>query len=385
MIEIIDIALIYAVYFFIFISVIYVFSMIFMTWGLSHIKRYSQDQKHFISVVIAAHNEESFLENCLNCIVQQDYPNNLFEVIIADDRSTDKTSEIIASFCTRYKNFHSVRLARGEKFVPKKTALIKAITLAKGEFIVSTDADCEQPHTWISALNNLITDEIGMVIGHTKYPRPNNLGQGIDALDYFSQRALGVAFVGLGSVYTCTASNFAYRKSIILENLHDFNQLKTRPAEDNFILFCVYKNSSYKIAIADSPDSYVTTNGAQDFSHFLDQRFRWAAYGGNITSRGVKLFFIPFLLYYLSFWVFLFAFIIVPKIFIYLVLSFISKLLVDFIFMVTATKSFHCSYLLKYFLPSSLIHLLLLPIIVIKGNLFSFNWKGQRFCKDDSL
>src|SRR6185503_4203532 len=47
------------------------------------------------SVVVVAHNEENSIEQCIRGIIDQQYPRNLFEIIIIDDRSTDATVEKI--------------------------------------------------------------------------------------------------------------------------------------------------------------------------------------------------------------------------------------------------------------------------------------------------
>ena len=51
-----------------------------------------------VSVIIAARNEEEKLEKTILDILAQDYPQHLFEIIVVDDHSTDRTSEIISSY-----------------------------------------------------------------------------------------------------------------------------------------------------------------------------------------------------------------------------------------------------------------------------------------------
>ncbi|MEO7119767.1 MAG: glycosyltransferase, partial [Ginsengibacter sp.] len=43
----------------------------------------------FISVIIPARNEEKNISNCLRSIINQTYSENLFEIIVIDDHSTD--------------------------------------------------------------------------------------------------------------------------------------------------------------------------------------------------------------------------------------------------------------------------------------------------------
>jgi glycosyltransferase involved in cell wall biosynthesis len=53
-----------------------------------------QTQTKF-SVIIPARNEEENIQNCLRSILEQDYPAELFEVIVINDHSTDGTEDII--------------------------------------------------------------------------------------------------------------------------------------------------------------------------------------------------------------------------------------------------------------------------------------------------
>lgn len=363
---------------FYFISVLYLFA------GLFRLNHKKNDKIHFCSVIVAVHNEESNLEKCLNSLVNQNYPADSFEVIIADDRSVDSTPQIINRYCQKYPNFKSVSVRPDEHAIPKKTALLKALDNARGEIILSTDGDCEQPQGWIRQMNACFTDEVGMVIGHVGYFKPQNLWQGIDALDYLTHRALGAAFIGVKSVYTCTAANMAYRKVIFDQNRDGFKKLKIRPAEDNYFLHCT-KNSGYKIAVATDSESIIQTRGAISFSHFMNQRFRWAAYGGNITTLEVKLFFIPALLFYLFIWIALFSAFFSPALLPMLFWVIAGKMFSDFLLITRYTFLYKIQYMIRYFLPLSLIHPILALVVALKGNLFSFTWKNKRYTKEHEI
>ncbi len=68
-----------------------------------------------ISVIIAVYNEEAFLAQTLNQLVEQHYPRDRFEVLLVDGMSTDNTLKIAESFQDR---FHSLRIF----FNPKQLA-----------------------------------------------------------------------------------------------------------------------------------------------------------------------------------------------------------------------------------------------------------------------
>ncbi len=359
----------------------YCCSVLYLLTGLFRLHYRQNDKIRYCSIIVAVHNEEECLQRCLNSLISQNYPPDKFEVIIADDRSDDSTPLIISDYCSKYPNFRSVSVKPGEDAVPKKTALIRALDVARGEIILSTDGDCEQSQGWIRQMAACFTDGVGMVIGHVGYFKPQNLWQGIDAMDYLTHRALGAAFIGVNSVYTCTAANMAYRKEIFDRNREGFKSLKIRPAEDNFILHCS-RNSGFKIAVATHPDSVIETQGAKNFPHFMNQRFRWAAYGGNITTRGVKLFFIPALLFYLFIWVGFFYAVSFPDILPVLLWVLTAKMCSDFLLIFKYVHIYKIQYMIRYFLPLSLIHLILAPLVALKGNLFSFTWKNKRYTKE---
>ena len=56
----------------------------------------------FISVVIAARNEESNLPFLIEDLINQEYPINKFEIIIINDRSTDSTYSILKNAQKNY-------------------------------------------------------------------------------------------------------------------------------------------------------------------------------------------------------------------------------------------------------------------------------------------
>ncbi|MBQ5571374.1 MAG: glycosyltransferase [Bacteroidales bacterium] len=100
-----------------------------------------------VSVIIACRNELQNLKSNLQYIVKQKYPE--FEIIIADDNSTDGTSDYIAELA---KTFPNVKLVENKES-GKKSALSNGIRAASYEHLVFTDADC-RPATehWIAGI-----------------------------------------------------------------------------------------------------------------------------------------------------------------------------------------------------------------------------------------
>ncbi|MDE0965343.1 MAG: glycosyltransferase, partial [Candidatus Latescibacteria bacterium] len=102
-------------------------------------KNVTTDRVPMVSVVVAARNEAERIAGCLSVLLVQDYPHKQYEVIVVDDGSTDDTAGIIGE---HLDSPVSVRLLQTEGLGSKKAALSLGIAEAKGDVILSTDADC---------------------------------------------------------------------------------------------------------------------------------------------------------------------------------------------------------------------------------------------------
>lgn len=92
-----------------------------------------------VSVVLAARNERDTIARCLAALSNQTYGN--YEIIVADDRSTDGTAAIVR------EEFPNVTLVRVESlpegFAGKSHAISTAVARARGQWLLFTDADTE--------------------------------------------------------------------------------------------------------------------------------------------------------------------------------------------------------------------------------------------------
>jgi glycosyltransferase involved in cell wall biosynthesis len=94
-----------------------------------------------ISVIVPALNEEEQLDPALRSLIALDYPD--YEVIAVNDRSTDRTGEIMdrlaAANPSRLKVVHVTALP--ENWLGKPHALQRGTDIATGELLLFTDAD----------------------------------------------------------------------------------------------------------------------------------------------------------------------------------------------------------------------------------------------------
>lgn len=116
-----------------------------------------------ISIIIPIRNEEKYIKNCLDSIIDNDYPKDKMEVLLVDGMSEDRTKEIIKVY---QKKYHFIKLfSNPNKIVPY--AMNIGIKNAKGEYIIRLDAHSQYPKNYFSKLiywsKKLDADNVGGV------------------------------------------------------------------------------------------------------------------------------------------------------------------------------------------------------------------------------
>ena len=117
----------------------------------------------YLSVCIPARNEERDIKNCLESLLNQDYP--AFEVIVVDDNSSDTTASIISSMKSQYSN---LVLISGKSLAPgwlgKPYALYQAFQVSRGDYLLFTDADLVyQRYALKTAMNKVIDEKLDLL------------------------------------------------------------------------------------------------------------------------------------------------------------------------------------------------------------------------------
>ena len=90
-----------------------------------------------VSVFITTYNHESFISDCLDSILTQDYEN--FEIIVGDDASTDNNQEILLEYKDRYPNI--IKLVLHEKNIGITNNCNSILPLCNGRYIASIGGD----------------------------------------------------------------------------------------------------------------------------------------------------------------------------------------------------------------------------------------------------
>ena len=124
--------------------------------------QHSTTQFGKISIIICAHNEADVMEDKLRSIANQMW-SGAYEIIVANDGSTDRTSDLARSMTDHVHNLRVLDFDR----IGKWFALNAAAKLADGDILVFTDADTIWEENALAALLNPLADEkIGCVAGN---------------------------------------------------------------------------------------------------------------------------------------------------------------------------------------------------------------------------
>ena len=143
---------------------------------------HSRDWTPSVSVIIAAYNEERDLAAKLENTLALDYPKSQLEIIVTSDCSSDRTDEIARSFSDR-----GIRLHRQEERLGKTAAQNAAVTKARGEIIVFSDATTHYQPDVLRLLTPSFADEsVGCATGRVIYQDVNDTSVGKGTQSYWN-------------------------------------------------------------------------------------------------------------------------------------------------------------------------------------------------------
>jgi cellulose synthase/poly-beta-1,6-N-acetylglucosamine synthase-like glycosyltransferase len=329
-----------------------------------------------ISVVIPARNEEKNIGSCLDAILAQDYPGSFTEIIVADDHSTDQTAAVIRS-----KGIKLITMSNlpGETVAFKKAALSAAIAEARGEVIITTDADCIAPPTWLSTLISvrqstgavLVAAPVRMRYGHSFLSK-------FQSLDFAILQGITAASVSEGFHSMSNGANLAYSKDAF-HSVKGFSGVDDIASGDDMLL--MHKISSAypgKITYAFTPDAIVETSPEPDWKSFFRQRIRWASKARKYEDK--RIFRVLLLVYALNLAMLVLmciSFFSITHMSIFL-LMLLYKTGIEWSFVNRVLKFFQLQKLMAWFPLAQPFHIAYTVISGLFGQAGSYQWKGRQ-------
>jgi cellulose synthase/poly-beta-1,6-N-acetylglucosamine synthase-like glycosyltransferase len=366
------------------LAVWYTGSILLLFRGLLSLRSFDGPRNASFSVIVAARNEEANVESCIKSLLSQTLPVDRYEIIIVNDRSTDRTADLARSFCARHRNISVVTIEETPPgVVPKKYAVMTGIRHARHQIMVLTDADCLVPPTWLESIDRCFDETTGMVQGITVYARPAGMSAlffGLQALDFLSHGVVAAAAVGAGLPLNANANNLAFRKDAY-DAVGGYARIDNIVSgDDDLLLQRFHKSGKWRIRYMIDPAGAVTTQPTPTIRGILEQRKRWgsimAHYGAAQTALLAGIF-----LFYLSILASFIGGVFGARYLALCGLLIILKLLGEALLLWPGTRIFRQQPLRRYLIPASLLQLPLVIYAVFAGVFGRFAWKNQEFAR----
>ncbi len=326
----------------------------------------------FLSVVLSVRNEQDSILSLINCFREQTYKH--FELIVVNDHSTDETNKILTEIVEKCGFQITLLQANLEG---KKMAIRQAVSVAKGDFIVSIDADTFYPNKWLEAIAECLEEETpDLIIAPVTMTYTKSFYSRLQAIEFLSLSATTAASANMNASIMCNGANLAFKKSVYLNIKQSSNEL--RSSGDDMFLMTAIKKFKAKIFYLASTNAKAEIKPHCDIKSLLQQRMRWVSKSSSYRDKdviisGFIVFFTQFLIltgillsvlnpYYLPFFVSLL----------------ILKYSLDAILLIVSTRFFGQKELIKYSSILFLIYPFYVLGVVVLASIVPIKWKERK-------
>ena len=242
-----------------------------------------------ISVIIPARDESENIGQCLQSIFDQSYPENLFEIIVVDDHSTDNTAEIVNGFTG--KNIRLISLkdhVAGQLNSYKKKAIEVAVAASTGELIVTTDADCTVHRNWLQHIAELYeSKQPAFIAAPVSINCSNSFIEIFQAVDFMTLQGITGASVHKKIHNMCNGANLAYTKRSFIE-VNGFSGIdEIASGDDMLLMHKISQKYPGRILFLKSKEAIVQTQPVKTISDFFNQRIRWASKADKYQDKSL--------------------------------------------------------------------------------------------------
>ena len=157
-----------------------------------------------VSVVVPCYNQENTISLCLTSLINQNYPSDDYEIILADNGSSDRSVEIA-------RQFDRVRLIQ-EFQRGGFSARNAAIRQSTGSIFVFTDGDCEADADWLRNIVDAFKDsQVVMLLGSTRFAKESFFLR--TRADYENEKLRYLCELKIPEYYYMYTNNLAVRRS----------------------------------------------------------------------------------------------------------------------------------------------------------------------------
>jgi poly-beta-1,6-N-acetyl-D-glucosamine synthase len=328
-----------------------------------------------ISVIIPARNEESNIGFSLTALQQQTYPKELFEVIVIDDHSEDRTAEIVKQFT----NVKLLRLQDDGINSYKKKAIETGIAAATGELIVTTDADCVPPIEWLQTIAAFKEEKQAVFIAAPVVINCNSsIVQIFQAMDFMVLQGITGAGVYKKKLSMCNGANMAYEKKAFYEVGGFTGVDHIASGDDMLLMHKIWKKYPEKIHYLKSKEAIVSTQPVKTWKEFFNQRIRWASKAKQYEDKRILPVLILVYLFNFSFFALFIAGFWNHDYWLGAILLWLMKSIIEVPLCQSLAVFFNKEWAVKWFVFFQPLHILYTVISGLFGQFGKYEWKGRK-------
>lgn len=230
------------------------------------IKRY----RPLVSIIIPVFNESAVIERCLNNLLDLKY--RKFEIIIADDKSTDQTKVIVNDYIKRHPGA-PIKLVRKKKNGGRGAAINLGVKHAVGEIVMAYDADCLLERDALHRLVKHFADKsASAVAANVRILYDGSVLGLLQQLEYLVSFRSKKFNTVTNSEVIIGGAGASYRRSVLLACGGFDERMKTEDIEFSMRLTNkLGKRGGLKYA----SDYVVFTEPVPTYRALFRQRFRW--------------------------------------------------------------------------------------------------------------
>ena len=331
-----------------------------------------------VSVIIPARNEEKNIGALLEDLLNQDYPPERLEIVVVDDCSDDNTRNIVEGMIANNKRIRLSGTRNSQSpYTHKKRAVHQGILSSSGEIIMTTDADCRIPKSWVSRTVSYFVPEIDLVTGDVIVEGSGFVGW-LEALEATGIHAMAAGLMNSRFPITCNGANLAYRRSAF-ERVNGFEGIGHMVSgDDDLLMQKIAKEKSSCVAFISGKETAVYNNAVKSPGEFFARRARWASKILRYPSAGAIALLTIFFAFFVSVPVWLVLALFGTVGFVPLVAGFVLKVSGDILLTFFGAIKRGQVRLMLIFPVAEVLHIPYIIFVTLHGVFGSFEWRGRR-------
>ncbi|WP_159022616.1 glycosyltransferase [Formosa sp. L2A11] len=355
--------------------------------GFTKVKSFKAEKtsKHTgFSIVIPFRNEAEHLPELLQSISELNYTENQFEILLVNDGSEDASEVIVTHFIKNQPQLQ-ITLLQNKRVSnsPKKDAIGLAISKSKFNWILTTDADCVLPKTWLATFNSFIDKykTCQFIVAPITYFTTTKFLNIFQWFDVMSLQGATLGGFGIKKPFLCNGANLGYTKEAFY-NVNGFAENDTiASGDDIFLLEKISTKYPESIRYLKSTEAVIYTHAQPTLPDLISQRIRWAsktkAYKNNFSKiTGLLVLSMNALL------ICVFIFMCFSDFPLHYFVNICAiKIIIDYLLIYKSASFFNQKSGLKWYGIVAVLYPVFCTYVAVASLFSSYTWKDRRFSK----